>query len=64
MTMTTATEPKKHPDFHVFVKDENGDSQRVGAVFLHGKGKGFNILIGKRTYSAFARKDKEEGSAA
>ncbi len=63
--MTNQTETtQKLPDFYVFVKDENGDSQRVGAVFLHSKGKGFNIVVGNRNYSAFARKEKTEGEEA
>jgi hypothetical protein len=57
--MTTATEnkAKKIPDFTIFVK-EGEKNKQVGAVFNHGKGGGFNILIGNVRYTAFPTRAK------
>lgn len=58
MTTTTENQPKKNPDFYIFAKGADGNNSRVGAAFKHGKGDGFNILIGNARYVAFAPKAK------
>jgi hypothetical protein len=60
MTTTTENQPKKIPDFYIFVKGADGKNSRIGAAFKHGKGNGYNILIGNARYVAFAPKEKSE----
>lgn len=55
---TAEKQENKTPDFYIFAKDEEGNSQRIGAAFKHAKGNGFNILIDKQRYSAFPPKPK------
>jgi len=59
MTTTIETQPKKIPDFQIFLQ-VGGENVRVGTVFKHGKGEGFNILIGNTRYVAFPAKAKSE----
>ena len=68
--MTTTTENKetkkesKPADLYVFEATGNGKENKiVGRVYRHGKGTGFNILIGGKRYSAFPPKPKPEAAA-
>lgn len=54
--MTTETTQKKKPAFYIFAKDQDGNSQRIGAAFRHKKGNGLNIIIGEARYTAFPPK--------
>lgn len=59
--MTTETEtaqPKQPPAFYIFTQSQSGKNERVGAAFKHGKGNGYNVLIGKSRYVAFPPKAK------
>ena len=58
--MTTATEnqPKKIPDFYIFLQGAGGENIRAGAAFKHGKGDGLTVLIGNSRYVAFPPKSK------
>jgi hypothetical protein len=58
MTTTTENQPKKIPDFYIFLQGMGGENIRVGAAFKHGKGDGFTMLIGNTRYMAFAPKVK------
>lgn len=58
MTTTTENQTKQIPAFYIFTRDADGNTSRVGAAFKHGKGEGFNILIGNVRYVAFAPKSK------
>jgi len=48
------------PAFYIFTKDEQGNSIRIGAAFAHKKGKGLNLVIHDKRYSAFPPKSKPE----
>lgn len=53
---------KSKPAFYVFNQNSNGEKP-VGAIFLHGKGNGFNIVFDdKRRFVAFPPKSKPEAS--
>lgn len=57
--MTDTTEkPKPKPNYYIFEKDADGNNLRVGAVFKHNKGDGFNIVIDNKRYAAFPPKPK------
>lgn len=58
MTNKTETQEKKTPCFYIFSKDDNENSQLIGAIFSHAKGKGLNILIGEKRLVAFPPKQK------
>ena len=62
MTTTTESQTKQIPAFYIFTKGADGQSNRVGAVFKHGKGSGFNILIGNSRYVAFPPKAKPDAT--
>lgn len=62
MTTTTENQPKKTPDFQIFLQGFGGEKIRVGTAFKHGKGEGFNILIGNARYVAFPPKAKPEAT--
>lgn len=52
MTNETTTSKVK-PAFYIFLTDEEGNNQRVGAAFFHKKGKGMNIVINDMRLVAF-----------
>jgi hypothetical protein len=58
MTTETNNQPKKIPNFTVIEKGADGKNIHVGVIFNHGKGEGFNIVIGGKRYSAFPVKSK------
>jgi hypothetical protein len=58
MTTQTENQPKKIPAYYIFEKSADGNNIRVGAAFKHGKGTGFNVLIGDKRYTAFAPRQK------
>ena len=60
MTTTTENQTKKIPDFYIFLQGVGGENIRVGAVFNHSKGNGFNLLIGNARYVAFRPKAQAE----
>lgn len=51
--MTTEKTEKVKPAFYIFAQSEDGKTQQVGAAFAHKTGKGFNLVIGDKRYSAF-----------
>lgn len=55
-----STQTKTKPAFYIFTKDEEGNSQRIGAAFAHKKGKGLNIVINEMRLVAFPPKDSTE----
>ena len=57
--MTEETKKKK-PDFFIFEGAEGGKDKIVGSVYMHSKGKGFNILIDRKVYKVFPNKKKEQ----
>jgi len=62
MTTTTENQTKQIPAFYIFAKGADGQNNRVGAAFKHGKGSGFNILIGDTRYVAFPPKAKSNAT--
>lgn len=54
----TTEKQKKIPDLYIFMKNEEGESLRVGSAFKHTKGNGYNILIDNERFSAFPPKAK------
>ena len=56
MTTETQTQPKQMPAFFIFSQAEDGKNRRIGAAFRHGKGNGFNVVIGNTRYVAFPPK--------
>lgn len=62
--MTEVKNNKGKIAYYLFAKDENGESQRIGTAFHHDKGKGLNIVIGDKRYTAFPPKPKAEASEA
>ncbi len=44
---------KKVPTFVIYERNAEGKLTRAGAAFAHGKGAGFNILVGDKVYTAF-----------
>ncbi len=60
--MTTDNTTK--PAFYIFAQ-QDGKPKRIGAVFKHKKGAGFNLVINGQRYAAFPPKAKpeERGSA-
>jgi hypothetical protein len=58
MTTTTENQPKKIPDFYIFLQGAGGENIRTGAAFKHGKGDGLTVLIGNTRYVAFPPKSK------
>ena len=44
------------PTFITYVAGQNNEKYRVGAIFNHNSGNGFNIVEGQKTYIAFANK--------
>ena len=46
------------PAFYIFAQGEDGKDKLVGSVFLHDKGKGFNIVIDGKRYKAHPPKPK------
>ena len=58
MTIETKDQPKTTPAYYIFEKGADGNNTRVGAAFKHGKGTGFNVLIGDKRYTAFEPKAK------
>ncbi|MBS1585848.1 MAG: hypothetical protein JSS82_09930 [Bacteroidetes bacterium] len=57
MTTTTEEKQKRSPALYIF-KDENGQSNNVGAAFNGKNGKGFDIKIGDTWYKAYPPKTK------
>ena len=57
MTDENLNEQGQKPAFYIYQPD-NGDNnlRRIGAVFTHKKGKGFNIVIGEMRLVAFPPK--------
>jgi hypothetical protein len=53
MTTQTETKTKKIPDFKIVESVGEGKNVQVGVAFKHGKGGGFNLLIGDKRYSVF-----------
>jgi hypothetical protein len=62
--MTTSNETTKErqvPAFYIFDTveiDGKSENKRVGAAFAHKKGKGFNLIIDGKRYSAFPPRAK------
>lgn len=63
--MTEATE-KKQADFYIYQEIEGDKDKIVGSVYMHGKGKGFNIVMGQKRFKVFPNKKKgqPEGESA
>jgi len=59
MTETKQSETKIKPAFYVFQQNAEGVSEKVGAVFKHSKGGGFNIVIGDLRFVAFPPKQNQ-----
>ncbi|HLP55081.1 MAG TPA: hypothetical protein VK151_08635 [Fluviicola sp.] len=57
--MTEETKKKK-PDFYIFEGIEGNKDKIIGSVYLHKKGKGFNLLMGKKVYKVFPRKEAQQ----
>ena len=60
-TKNDAPEKKQAPAFYIFDTvevDGQKESKRVGAAFRHGKGNGYNVIIGGKRYAAFPPKAK------
>lgn len=51
------TKAKQVPDFYIF-EDGVKNGKPAGVVFIHKKGKGFNLLIQGKKYAAFPPKPK------
>ncbi len=50
------------PAFIIYQQEQDGTRKRVGAVFSHTKGKGFNIVIGQHRYTAFPNTPKSSAT--
>lgn len=63
--MTNENQTKQKPAFYIFSKDASGKSSNVGAAFKRQKGKGFNVIIAGKWYTAFEPKAQPvEGESA
>ena len=62
MTTQTENQPKQMPAFFIYDQDEEGNTLRIGAVFRHKRGSGFNIVIDDKRYLAFPPRAKSEVS--
>jgi hypothetical protein len=51
---------KKMADFYIYQEIEGDKDKIVGSVYLHGKGKGFNIKMGSKIFKCFPNKKKEQ----
>lgn len=61
-TKTEAKKARKPADLYLFEGD--GDTRKiVGSIYFHGKGKGLNVVMGSKRYSAFAPKAKTATAA-
>ncbi len=56
--MTEAKE-KKAADFYVYQEIEGQNDKIVGSVYLHSKGNGFNIVMGRKIFKCFPNKKKQ-----
>ena len=60
-TTTETTKEKQTPAFYIFdtvEADGKKEYKRIGAVFKHGKGSGYNLVIDGKRYAAFPPKQK------
>lgn len=62
MTTEVERKPKQMPAFFIYDQDEEGNNLRIGAVFRHKRGQGFNILLDGKRYLAFPPKLKTDAS--
>jgi len=62
MSTQDESKPMQMPAFFIYDQDEEGNSLRIGAVFRHKRGPGFNILLDGKRYLAFPPKVKTEAS--